>query len=507
MIINKLTPLWTDENKKAWAELTEQARTIWDATPEGERLTADSLKKYDRIQEERQAILDEISGRYIKSFRRKNSAVFDDIREIVDSITKEDYQDTIREDAFIFASLESGEAVQKILDHPEEMPTESYQGCFEFIASHLQEQFKVIARYKLSKSRAHSIIDSRVSKWYINNFPAVIPTAYGIASQALASITAREAEIDNITGRAIIRRQQFELSIEDYNSLQGGLGVPTHKLFMFAVGKFTDTNSRNLNQHTNLRISFDVKDYARILGKDIDPHPGADPIEEEKRIKRQLNEVQKDIKKSLDVLYSYSLSWEERIKNKQTAFSDIRILGAKGLTRKGTVIVEFSGAMGDYLKSLPLTQFPITQYRIDGRNQNAYAMGNKIVWYHYMDSNQKQGNGNRLKVETLLRECKKIYTIEKVIEQQASWQAKIKEPFENALDEITRAGTIKDWKYTHAKGIELTEDEAQNITDYYTFKDLYITFEIGTEVDSTERIERRAERKLIKANKKTTQKK
>lgn len=494
MIINKLTPLWTDENKKAWAELTEQARMIWDKTPEGERLTADSLKRYDSIQEERQAILDEISGRYIKSFARKNSAVFDDIREIVRAITKEDYQDTIRDDAFIFASLESGEAVQRLLDHPEETPAESYQGCFDFIISNLQEQYKVIARYNLSVSRANSIVNEQVSKWYENKTPDLLLLAHGKATDTLPTISSRNAIVD-LTGRARLEKEDVQVFIENFKNSKSKLQVRANKLLTYGIVQFSRVNNRNTQSNTiRPAITFPLEDYARLIGLNIDPDPDADPEEEKKRIRRLLNDAQKKIKNDLELLHNVKISWSEQIKGKAQGFDQVSIL-SRVACKKGIVYMEFGYTMGQYLKAIPQSRYPVTQYRIDARNPNAYALGNKFANHYYMDNNQKRGTANRLKVESLLKCCPELKTYEEVLATGHSWTDRIKEPFEAALDEVTRVGTIKDWKYTHAKWVELTEEEAQNITDYNTFKELYITFEMGVEVDNTERFNRQEERK------------
>ena len=507
MIINKLTSLWTDDQIKAFSELNTQAQAIWEETPEGERLTADSLAKYDRIQEKRKAILEEISGRYIKSFARKKSAVFNDIREIVGAITKEDYQDSIKDRAVIFASLESGEAVQRLLDHPEEMPTESYQGCFDFIVSYLQEQYKVINHYNLKESRADSIVNDQVSKWYENKTPDLLVLAHGRATDALPAINSRNAVIDPITGRAKLEKEDVQIFIENFENCRSKLQVRSNKLLTYGVAQFSRVNNRNTKSNTiRPAITFPLEDYARLIGLKVDPDPEADPEAEKKRIRRLLNETQKKIKNDLELLHSVKISWTEQIKGKAQDFDQVSIL-SRVACKKGIVYMEFGYTMGQYLKAIPQSRYPVTQYLIDARNPNAYALGNKFAFHYYMDSNQKRGTANRLKVETLLKVCPGLKSYEEVLADGHSWTERIKEPFEKALDEVTRVGTLKDWRYTHAKGIELTEEEAQNITDYNTFKDLYITFEIGIEVDNTERFNRIEERKTKSSGRKKIHKK
>ena len=488
MIINKVTPFWTEEQQKRFNELTDQYNSLFDTTPTDK--TTDIWATAREIDAQRNEIIRAVGDSYIKSFARRKSAVFDDIKEIVDAITKEDYLNAVKYDAFTVVSSRE--------------PLDDYQKCYYFIDTQLMMQYRVIVKYDLSRARMKQIIEDKVSQWYVNKRPDYIPTVHGKITDELAMITNRDVELDAITGTANIQRENFKLSIVDYQNIKGALGVNAHKLLMYGVGQFTRMNSRNTRQNSNLQVSFFLKDYARLLGYEVDENPEADPEKEHRRIKNKLHETHKEVKKDLDLLFAMKLQWQENIKGKPQDFDNVRILGRASI-RKGVVMMEFTQSMGGYLKALPITQFPVTQYRIDGRNQNAYALGNTLAIHYSMDNNQRKGTANRLKVETLLKWCADIPTIEKVIQNRNSWSAKIKEPFENALDEVTRAGTIKDWRYTHAKGVELTEEEARNITDYSTFKDLYITFEMGADIDHTERLERQDAKK--EARKKTSRKK
>lgn len=501
MIISKTRDLWTDEQRAEFEELSARYNRLWEETPIEEITRPENWRKYEEIDERRDAIIRAVTDKYIKSFARRKTAIYDDIQEIVDSITKEDYLESIKDYITILRSLDTYDNREELLDRIENAQKENYQNCYSFISGQLKIQLRVIVYYNLDRAKVKQIIDNKVSQWYVNYFPDYIPTAHGKATDTLAIISNRDALLDPITGKANIQRENFKLSIADYQKLKGKLGVNTHKLLMYGVGQFTHKNNRNTHSDSNLQVSFFLKDYARLLGYKVDEAPGADPEQEKKRIQRVLNEAQKNVKKELDLLFALSMQWQENIKGKQKDFDNVRILGRVSV-RKGIVYMEFTKTMGDYLKSLPITQLPVTQYRIDGRNPNAYALGNKFAQHYNMDSNQKKGSANRLKVETLLKCCPELPTIEQVIHDRNRWEDRIKDRFENALDEVTRAGTIKEWRYTHAKGIELTDEEAQNITDYTTFKELYITFEMGADIDHTERLERQEERKKLQAEKK-----
>lgn len=319
---------------------------------------------------------------------------------------------------------------------------------------------------------------------------------HGKATDAMAIMSSRDAVIDQITGKATIDNGEVKLAIQKFDSLQGTLGVNTHKLLSVGVATFTALNNYDKREDRPIQpaITFSLAEYAKWLGYDVEEHPTdneEEALKEKKRVQRVLNEAQKKIKRELQVLQATTLTWEEKVKGKAGDYDSISLFSRTAI-RKGVVHMEFSLPMAKYLVLLPITQYPKTQLRIDGRNQNAYALGNKFAEHYNMDSNQKKGTANRLKVDTLLR-VTNLPTYEQTIKNRNSWIDRIKEPFETALEEVVRVGTLADWEYTHAKGVPLTEEEASNITDYKTFSELYITYKMGEEVDHTERLARRAE--------------
>lgn len=319
---------------------------------------------------------------------------------------------------------------------------------------------------------------------------------HGKATDAMATMSSRDAIVDQITGRATIDNGEVKLVVQKFDSLQGSLGVNTHKLLTVGVSEFTAINNYDRREDRPIQpaITFSLAEYAKDLGYDVEEHPTdneEDALKEKKRVQRVLNEAQKKIKRELQVLQATTLTWEEKVKGKAGDYDSVSLFSRTAI-RKGVVYMEFSLPMAKYLVLLPITQYPKTQLRIDGRNQNAYALGNKFAEHYNMDSNQKKGTANRLKVDTLLR-ITNLPTYEQTIKNRNSWIDRIKEPFETALDEVVRVGTLADWEYTHSKGVPLTEEEASNITDYKTFSELYITYRMGEEVDHTERLARRAE--------------
>ena len=330
---------------------------------------------------------------------------------------------------------------------------------------------------------------------------------HGKVTDAMASMSSRDATLNKITGKATIDNGEISVIIQKFNDLQASLGVNTHKLLVMGLGAFTAVNTYGTDNSIHHAVTFPLAEYAKWLGEDVEEHPTAteeEAIKEKKRVQRKLNEVQKRVKKELEVLVSTQIRWEETIKGKPQDFDYINILG-RASVKKGVVLMEFSDTMARYFTSLNLTQYPKSLFLISGRNQNAYALGYKFAIHHNMDNNIKRGTANRLKVENLLK-VTSLPTYEQTVKNRNSWTDRIKEPFETALDELIRAGTLVNWEYTHSKGVPLTEEEASNITDYKTFSELYITFEMGEEVDHTERIARRAEEQEKKRSKRKKQK-
>ena len=57
---------------------------------------------------------------------------------------------------------------------------------------------------------------------------------------------------------------------------------------------------------------------------------------------------------------------------------------------------------------------------------------------------------------------------------------RIMNPLENILGYlVSDIKILSDWRYTKAKGEELTAEEAASITDFATFEKLYITFSVN----------------------------
>lgn len=505
MIIDKVENFWTDEDRAKLSVINDEMIRLGEIAVENwTEEIADAFMEQDAL---RKALNEEVETRYIKSFSRKPSGIYSDIKEIVASIEKADFQETSKRLLAEIIRIENNipeDSTAKDdnrLKELKETTVENYDNCFFYIMSQLRVQLNAVDHYYTDKvksnARVRKIVDSQVSKWYQKPDPAYMPMAHGKPFDAFAYMSSRQAEINRIGG-ATIERQGVRLFIEKFDSLKATLGVNTDKLLSTALVSFTENNDfRNKDGNIDRRVSFPLKDYARKLGYDVDEHETDSPEaaeKEKKRAKNALDNARKAIKKDLSLLRASYLSWEEKGIGKGD-FAQLNIFTWVGV-KNGNIQIAFSPEIAEYLaKRNLITQYPTALIGLDARKPNAYFIGRKLAEHYYIDNNVKRGTYNRIGVKTLL-EITDLPTFEEVQEKdRGHWEARIKEPFENALDELTGAGVLTDWKYIHARNVDLTEEESYTITDYDTFIGLYVKYELKDPEDQTDRIEEKDKRR------------
>ena len=152
----------------------------------------------------------------------------------------------------------------------------------------------------------------------------------------------------------------------------------------------------------------------------------------------------------------------------------------------------FDPVFSEYLLKLPIGQLPVKLLGVDARSYNAYYIGLKLSFYSSIDNNIYRGTNQILKVKTLLK-CTDLPDISTVRKQRKSWEERIKEPLEKALDTLYSIGVISDWYYSKSKGVRLTDEEATTF-DYESWIETRVHFELANAPDQTERLERKAKR-------------
>lgn len=322
-----------------------------------------------------------------------------------------------------------------------------------------------------------------------------LPMLHGKATDAIASMAGQPLEKNKITNTASITRQEVKLVLDTVTKLAGTLGVSTHKLLSTAIANFTANNHTGSGERKlrTLEASFPLKEYAFRCGYDVKEHETHTPEEvekEKKRAKNALDKARKKVNKDLNILYRASISWKEKVRGKEQDYEDVRIIQGKGI-RTGIIKITFSNRFAEYLLKLPLTQYPPALLGIDERNQNAYTMALKMSEHFNLDNNQRKGTAQLLKVKTLLQ-----YTsfpdVNHPTVKKTGWKARIKEPFEIALDALTACGLLEQndgWYYCKSKGIRLTDEEAYNFISYENWAETLIHFTLIDAPNHTARLE------------------
>lgn len=340
-----------------------------------------------------------------------------------------------------------------------------------------------------------------------------LPMLHGKATDAIAGMSSRAGEVNPLTGALTVNNKEVKLLVSQFNKLTGTLGINTHKLLSVGVAQFTALNNigGKPSEKINYVVTLSLKEYALQCGYDVEEHHKDTPEEqaiEAKRASNALKDAQKKIKKDLQLLKNITISWSEKVKGKAGDYTDIAIIGTNAI-RKGYIYMTFDPVFSQYLIRLPLTQYSVALLSVDARNNNAYNMGLKMTEHFNLDNNQIVGTAQLLKVKTLL-ECIDLPTITKVREGRKSWEERIKEPFENSLDTLTQCGLLSDWRYSHSKGLEMTDEEATSFTTYEEWESTLVHFTLKDAPDHTARLEARAEEKKARqarGKKKTTKKK
>lgn len=511
IIEDKVLPYYTGEDLTRLEELDKESLELFNSLDKEDRLSDSNRSIMDKINQlEKQAnnIRWDVENRYIKD--RKPKGLLEDVREIVGAITKEDFLERLQSQKHQIDILRKEGVKEEELALLKKYTEESYDNCYSYILFYLRVQLNGLD--ELGTEKAIAIVEKRVGQWYIKPEPAYFPMAHGKATDALAFMSGKSAKVDRITKNASFDKFGVQLAVLKLEELRTTLGIGFDKLFSTATGAFTKQNDfRHLKgKEPNREVSLSLREYAKLLGYDVEEKETSTPEEaeaEKKRAKHALDNARKAIKKDLLLLQASTLRWEENIKGKQRDFDSISLVTRVAI-RNGEIKIAFSPEIANYLVERNLiTQYPTKLLKISGRKPTAYYIGRKLAEHYNIDNNQLRGTHDRISIPALLAvtDLPSYEDVERT--DRGHWERRIKDPLEEALDTLTEEGVLKDWKYTHAKGVELTEEEAYNITSYKDFASLYLLFTPADKVDHTDRIEAKQEarakaRSKHKANKK-----
>lgn len=508
MFIDKLVPFWTDEDRERFArnsERTEELRATWSKY---EILSNEWIKVAEELTvlgKEASEIQQGLFDRYIASFKKRPIRVLEDVKEIVNATERQEYLDELQTrkvkiNQSVVATDVAG--LNLLTDEWQKLfydtTRENYENFYYFLGDRLQAQLAVMDYYGIDRAEYDKILHVYISQWYKrekSEQPITVP--HGKLTDSLAKMGGASADRD-LLGTAHYSTGDMQAVVERFDELRRGLTINAHKLLTVATGEFAKVNNydKDLQKEHPLRLGvhFSFTDYAEGRGIDLTN-------------KGQVKELRKSVSKDLTLLRRTAfLRWEEKVQGRPYNFDEMGLFGRTYL-KDDIIYMEFTQSFGAYLSLLPLTQYPKALLLVDGRNPNAYNMGLKMCEHFNLDNNRYKGTHNTLRVSTLLRETT-LPSYDKIMEQRTSWESKIKEPFEKALDSLYEVGVIASWNYAKTGGIELTDEEAYNITNFHEWQDYLIKFELKNPKDQTERLEHKAqERKRTEARKTKANKK
>lgn len=322
---------------------------------------------------------------------------------------------------------------------------------------------------------------------------ALVSFAWHGAVEATLLTSKKKAEI--INGTAVISApNDVRILVNEFDKLKGALSIGADKVLHVALMEFSRINnvSGKDPEIRSRRVTIPLKEYAALLKYDVKERHTTTSEEaqaEKKRVKMQLDNARRKIAKDIDVLYHISLEYYED----DGKFQKVRLLTSSGF-ENGMFEIAFSPEIADALAHSPvISQYDTKLLGLDERHPNAYKIMRKMLEYYNQTGNQRRNQNNRLKVETILK-VTDLPSYEKVqATTRGHWQERIKEPLEENLEYLVKEGLLKEWKYTHSKGRDLTDQEVIEITKYEDFTKLLIEFEPVNKKDQSKRIAKKEE--------------
>ena len=272
-------------------------------------------------------------------------------------------------------------------------------------------------------------------------------------------------------------------------------GAGETKLLRYGVSALTKVNAP-FAKHPTMRVYGDTKDFARACIKDpargIDPRKMSTPEEQEKENARAAkaleNFVTKIAKNARSLQDSLKFDFVASFKGKERRYGGLVMLGAYNID-SSVIMLEFTQSAAEYFTRQPLTTIPRAFYAIDEHKPNALAIADELIRQYGNENNVLRNTEGVLKVETLLK-ATSLPTIDELVGKGSKnkagekttrsyryrWEERIKEPFEQALDECCQKHLIKDWHYCLANKKPIPDDAS--ILFYEQFLSLYVRFEL-----------------------------
>lgn len=350
------------------------------------------------------------------------------------------------------------ETLQNIAKRLKEMTPEE----METLVEEVNKEETLSTKKKKSKktSKLDKIVHDAQQKALLELKEPYIAMLNGTATNQLTNININSIPptIDVITGNATIEQGTLKVFIDKYSELKG-VRTSTLKLLDVCTMYLTNQNTyRGNNEKINTNVAIPLEQYMSLCGIPL--------------TKPSKDKTRRKVKEDLETLFHMSLEWTESSGKKTKDFAKMRICDKIAIVR-GNINFNFSKDMARYLTNAYIMQYPIELLKVDERNSNLYPLGRKLLLHYSINNNKKKGTSNIISVKALLEVCPNIPTYEKVMSEGRQLDQRIRTPLEKALDALN----FINWEYSNSKGVPLTEEQILS-TDYKTFKNLYIKFNV-----------------------------
>ena len=471
MIIDKLAQRWTAEERQKLEELErEREARLAPANIKGKPQAEinKALEEAGKVIENINTLFDSVARKYVEE--RGDKGLLEDIKEIVASLTKEDFLEYVAHNKEVYINVELVQNKANLpydegLETIRKMTVESYDNCYDFILRQVRVQVQALLLSGKYIDKVEAIIEERVEGWY----PQPHYVRQGTVTNALTKLKAKKGEsgknikVDKV-GNATITSGDMVVKITGFSN-GAGLRTSTHQFFDMLTEKLTETGAKSPTIH------FTLDEYMK------------------KRGLTDRKEAKKQSKEEMETLRAESFRWEEKQKDGTVAYAFINIADSGVIKRNGDIEFTFGNTLYKVYLGLPVMYYPQPLYRLNNkRNPNSYYFGRKITELKNMNVGKE--NEDIVSVKTLINSSPYLPTYEAVMETDKHLTQRIIEPFERDMDAL---GDIFTWEYCHSKGKPLTDAELETMS-YDTFINLLVKTSWKYYPDQTARLQRKAER-------------
>ena len=276
-----------------------------------------------------------------------------------------------------------------------------------------------------------------------------------------------------------------EITIKEFDNaritFEGRLGIDEQKINDMVMLAFASNNPHGAKTNLNTIVELPFTETMEILKRK----------QTARNKKAFADQLRKEI---LPTIAHQHLD----IKMRDGSFKTVEVGGGEFYVnrRKDKIGIKLSNPFAVHINTGNMSQYSSKAFRVGSRDKPlAYYLTRKLQDHYFMDGNRKRGANTNLAIKTLLRFCSDTLPSYEYVQQtdRGHWVRQIRQPLEDALNEIQSAGLFK-WEYCKKGLAEATPQEIRT-NDYRKWSRLYITFTlIPEEPDQTDRLEHKQAR-------------